>query len=64
MRASSDWHLVFDQRTLIVLKDTTLSDPVGLETDDALTRITFSVNAVPCHIQFHSSPPLGVERKR
>jgi hypothetical protein len=58
--ASSDRHLIFDQPTVIILKDPTLSDTVGLEADEVLTRLTISVHFVPCHIQFHRSPTSGV----
>jgi len=60
---SSDRHLAFAQRTLILFKDTTLSDPVGLEADGLLTRITFSVDVVPRDIQFHLSPTSGIQKR-
>jgi hypothetical protein len=40
---------------VIVFKDPTLSDTVGLEADEVLTRLTISAHFVPCHIQFHRS---------
>jgi hypothetical protein len=46
----------------VVLKDSTLSNAVGLETDEALALITGSVHFVPRHIQFHHSPTLLVQR--
>jgi hypothetical protein len=51
--ASSARPLLGEQRTAIVLKDSTQRDTVGLEPDEALTRITISAYFVPCHIQFH-----------
>ena len=45
--ASSDRHLISDQTTLIILKGSTLSDTVGLEADEVLTRLTISAHSCP-----------------